>query len=263
MLEVKNLSTYFYSGPEAVKAVDDVSFSVRKGETIGLLGESGSGKSTVGLSILRLISHPGQIVNGVIELNGHDLLKLPISEMTKIRGYKISMIFQDPFSSLNPVFSIGDQIAEAVKLHQKVSDHEAVLRTRQMLDLVKIDPKRINDYPHQFSGGMKQRVMISMALSCEPEILIADEPTTALDVTVQAEILDLIKNLQKKIGFGMVFITHNFRVAKIVCDSYAVMQKGKIVEAGREVFVNPEHPYTKELVACMNKLYNSPPNPLS
>ena len=255
MLEVRNLSTYFYSVTNMAKAVDDVSLNVSKGETLGLLGESGSGKSTVGLSILRLVSPPGMIVSGSIRLNDLEILGLPLEKLTEIRGNRISMIFQDPFSSLNPVFSIGDQIAETIKLHQKTNHRDAIDRTKQLLELVKIDSKRISEYPHQFSGGMKQRVMIAIALACEPEYLIADEPTTALDVTVQAEILDLIKSLQQKLGFGMIFITHNFRVAKIVCGRYAVMQKGKIVEAGRDVFADPRHEYTKKLVSCMRKLY--------
>jgi len=255
MLEVRNLNTYFYTNLGVVKAVDDISFSVNKGETLGILGESGSGKSTVGLSIMRLVPYPGKIAYGFIEVFGKDLLKLPISDMTKIRGYKISMIFQDPFSSLNPVLTIGDQISEVVRLHQRLSKNNAIVKTKQMLELVRINPDRINDYPHQFSGGQRQRVMIAMALSCEPEFLIADEPTTALDVTIQAEILELIKSLQQKLGFGMIFITHNFRVAKKICDRFVVMQKGKIVEEGRDVFVDPKNEYTKQLVASMRALY--------
>jgi len=255
MLEVKNLNTYFYTDQGVVKAVDDVSFLVNKGETLGILGESGSGKSTVGLSIMRLVPNPGKIAYGFVELFGKDLLKLPLSDMTKIRGYKISMIFQDPFSSLNPVFTIGDQIIEAIILHQKLSRKDAILKAKQMLELVRISPDRINNYPHQFSGGQRQRVMIAMALSCEPEYLIADEPTTALDVTIQVEILELIKSLQRRLGFGMIFITHNFKVAKKICDNFVVMKKGKIVEAGPDIFDDPKNEYTRELVSSMRALY--------
>lgn len=255
MLEVKNLSTYFYSQDSAIKAVDDVSFSVNRGETLGLLGESGSGKSTVALSIMRLIYPPGKIIKGSIFLDEKDLFSASEAEMIDIRGAKISMIFQDPFSSLNPVFTVGDQISEAISLHQRLKGAKAQDKTQKMLELVKIDKSRINDYPHQFSGGMRQRVMIAMALACEPEFLIADEPTTALDVTIQAEILQLIKDLQKQLGFGIIFITHNFKIAKHVCDRFAVMQNGKIVEAGPDIFQDPKHVYTKKLVDCMRVLY--------
>lgn len=242
MLEVKNLSVSFND----LKAVDNVSFAVNPGKTLGLLGESGSGKSTVALSILNLVAEPGRITNGQILLDDREGV---------MRGAKVSMIFQDPFSSLNPVFTIGDQIVETVMLHQGVSKIEAVKRAKDLLLEVKIDPRRINDYPHQFSGGQRQRVMIAIALSCEPEYLIADEPTTALDVTIQSEILDLIKDLQRKKGFGMIFITHNFHIAKKVCDDYVVMKRGRVVDAGKDVFSNPKSEYTKELIRCMDVLY--------
>lgn len=257
MLEVKNLSVYYYSENSVANAVDDVSLFVKKGETLGLLGESGSGKSTVALSILSLIADPGKIISGLITLDGVDLLKCSEKEMIAIRGAKISMIFQDPFTSLNPVFTIGDQIAETIQLHQGLNRKDAWDKAKMALELVKIDPAKIKYYPHEFSGGMKQRVMVAMALACEPEYLIADEPTTALDVTIQSEILQLIKELQKQLGFGMIFITHNFKIARQVCDRFAVMQNGKIVEEGKDVFQNPKHPYTKQLVDCMKVLYGA------
>src|SRR3989339_171857 len=231
MLEVKNLSTYFKQGDSTVKAVDNVSFSVAKGEILGLVGESGSGKSTIAHSILKLIPASAS-VSGEIIFENRNLLQLAEPELIKIRGSKISMIFQDPFTSLNPVLTIGEQIAEVLRFHQGMNRQQARDRAIELLETVRIRNSglRVRDYPHQFSGGMQQRVMIAIALACEPEFLIADEPTTALDVTIQAEILRLIKSLQQKLGFGMIFITHNFRVAKIVCGRYAVMQKGKIVE---------------------------------
>ena len=255
MLQIKNLSTCFYKENSVIKAVDDISFCVKKGETLGLLGESGSGKSTVGLSILRLISNPGKIVSGGVELDGRDILKLSEKEMIDIRGAKISMIFQNPFSSLNPVFTIGDQIAETISLHQGLSKNDSWEKSKEIIEMVQIDPKRIKNYPHQFSGGMRQRVMIAIALSCQPEFLVADEPTTALDVTIQSEILKLIKGLKQKLGFGMIFITHNFKIARKICDRFVVMRKGKIVEEGQNIFDEPKDTYTKRLVECMNLLY--------
>lgn len=258
MLEAKNLSTYFYLDNSIVKAVDNISFKAEKGETLGLLGESGSGKSTVALSIMRLISPPGKIVSGEILFNGQDLLKLPEDQMIKVRGAKISMIFQDPFSSLNPVLTIGEQIAEAIILHQGINKRQAWHKTIEMLDMVQIKDanKRIKDYPHQFSGGMRQRVMIAMALACQPELLIADEPTTSLDVTIQSEILGLLKELQKKFNLGIIYITHNFGIINDLCDRVAVMYKGKIVESGKtsEIFNDPKDEYTKKLIDCLNKI---------
>ncbi|MDI6731112.1 MAG: ABC transporter ATP-binding protein [Candidatus Margulisbacteria bacterium] len=244
-----------------VEAVKDVSFKVNKGEIIGILGESGSGKSTVALSILRLISSPGKITCGEIIFNGADLLKLTESEMIKIRGAKIAMIFQDPFSSLNPVLTVGDQIAEAIELHQGLKRKEAWQKAIEMLEIVQIkNPAgRCKNYPHQFSGGMRQRVMIAMALSCNPKLLIADEPTTALDVTVQAEILRLLKELQQKFNLSIIYITHNFGIVKHLCDRVVVMNKGKIVEEGEiiKVLSNPKDEYTKKLIGCLNELNRS------
>jgi ABC-type dipeptide/oligopeptide/nickel transport system ATPase component len=258
MLDVKNLSTYYYPEEKIVKAVENISFSVQKGETLGILGESGSGKSTIAHSLLRLIYPPGRIVSGEIFFNGRDLLKLSEEEMIKIRGAKISMIFQDPFTSLNPVYSVGDQIAEAIQLHQGLNKKEALEKAVQMLKTVHIkEPgSRIRDYPHQFSGGMRQRVMIAMALACQPELLIADEPTTALDVTIQAEILRLIKEIQEKFKISVVYITHNFGIIKAICQRVLVLCKGKVVEKGRVdmVLSNPKSDYTKRLISCLEVL---------
>ncbi|MDD5382242.1 MAG: ABC transporter ATP-binding protein [Candidatus Margulisbacteria bacterium] len=258
MLEVKGLSTYYYPEDKTVKAVGNVSFSVGKGEIVGLLGESGSGKSTIAHSILRLVDHPGKIVAGKIIFGGHDLLELPETEMIKIRGAKISMIFQDPFTSLNPVFSIGDQIAEVLQLHQGLNRRDAWQKAVEMLGLVRVqDPGgRARDYPHQFSGGMRQRAMIAMALACQPDLLIADEPTTALDVTIQAEIIKLLKELQQKLGLSIIYITHNFGIIKALCQRVLVLYKGSIVEEGTvgSVLSSPQNSYTVKLIDCLRVL---------
>lgn len=254
ILEVKNLKTQFRTDDGTFLAVDDVSFQVERGKTLGLVGESGCGKSVSSLSIMRLIpSPPGAIVGGQILFEGRDLLKLSEREMRSVRGNKISMIFQEPMTSLNPVFTIGDQIGEAVALHNPTFSKEKVRsRAIEMLDLVGIPEakKRIDDYPHQLSGGMRQRVMIAMALSCDPEVLIADEPTTALDVTIQAQILDLIRKLQKDMGTAVILITHDLGVVAEMCDDVAVMYAGKIVEYGdvNTIFRNPKHHYTHGLL---------------
>jgi peptide/nickel transport system ATP-binding protein len=258
MLNVKNLSTYYYPEGKEIRAVDSVGFRLAAGEILGILGESGSGKSTLAHSILRLISSPGKIVSGEIIFNGHDLLKLSEEEMIKIRGAKISMVFQDPFTSLNPVYTVGDQIAEVIRLHQGLNRKDAWDKAIQMLQTVHIkDPSsRIKNYPHQFSGGMRQRVMIAMALACQPELLIADEPTTALDVTIQAEILKLIKEIQEKYNLSVIYITHNFGIIKALCQRVLVLYKGKIVEEGRvdKVLASPVNAYTKRLIDCLNVL---------
>lgn len=254
ILEVKNLKTQFKTDDGTLLAVDDVSFAVEKGKTLGIVGESGCGKSVTSLSIMRLIPEPpGKIVGGQILFNGKDLLRLSEAEMRKVRGNKISMIFQEPMTSLNPVFTIGNQISEAVALHNKAFGREQLRkRTIEMLELVGIpEPqKRIDDYPHQLSGGMRQRVMIAMALSCDPEVLIADEPTTALDVTIQAQILDLIRKLQKDFGTAVIMITHDLGVVAETCDNVAVMYAGKIIEYGtaEDVFYRPMHHYTRGLL---------------
>jgi ABC-type dipeptide/oligopeptide/nickel transport system ATPase component len=256
MLEVKGLSVNYYGEEETVRAVSEVNLAAAKGESLGVLGESGSGKSTLALALMRLVGYPGKIVNGEILFNGQDLLKLSEEEMIKIRGARISMIFQDPFTSLNPVYSVGDQIAEVIQLHQQVSRREAWSRAKDMLNLVRIDNRRILDYPHQFSGGMQQRVMIAIALSCQPELLIADEPTTALDVTIQAEILKLLKELQKNLGLSIIYITHNFGIIKEVCQRVLVMYKGKVVEEGEtlKVLNDPKDNYTKSLIESLRVL---------
>lgn len=258
MLEIKNLTTCF----SQVNAVDNVSFSVDKNEIFGIVGESGSGKSTIALSLMRLIGHPGKIIGGQVLFYDQDLLRLSEEQMIKIRGAKIAMIFQDPFSSLNPVLTIGEQIEEAIILHQGLDKRQAEQKTIEMLELVQIkDAKnRIKNYPHQFSGGMRQRVMIAMALACQPDLLIADEPTTALDVTIQAEILKLLKDLQNKLGFGIVYITHNFGIVRTICDRVMVMHKGKVVEQGStvEIMQNPKEEYTKKLIGALTALTPNP-----
>lgn len=260
LLEVKNLKTYFNTESGQVKAVDDVSFTLRKGETLGIVGESGSGKSVSCLSVMRLIPQPpgdiagGQIIYHDSEKDAVDLLQLPIDDMRKYRGNKISMIFQEPMTSLNPVFTCGYQVNEVIILHQKVSEAEAKQRTLALFEQVKLpSPERMFDaYPHQLSGGQKQRVMIAMAMACQPQILVADEPTTALDVTVQKTILELMRDLQRSTGMSMMFITHDLGVIAEIADRVIVMYKGKIVEQGTvlDIFSNPQHPYTKGLMAC-------------
>jgi peptide/nickel transport system ATP-binding protein/oligopeptide transport system ATP-binding protein len=263
VLEVKNLRTTFRTEAGLAAAVDDVSFNVYKGKTLGIVGESGCGKSVTSLSIMRLIPNPpGSIDGGEILYKGRDLLKLPINEMRKIRGNEISMIFQEPMTSLNPVFTVGNQIMEAITLHQKVGKAEARSRAIDMLKLVGIpSPElRIDDYPHQLSGGMRQRVMIAMALSCNPSVLIADEPTTALDVTIQAQILELMKSLRERLGMALMLITHDLGVIAETADEVLVMYAGKVVEQGpvREIFASPKHPYTRGLLTSIPTFTNDP-----
>jgi peptide/nickel transport system ATP-binding protein len=259
LLEVRNLRTHFRTDDGVARAVDGVSFELDRGETLGLVGESGCGKSVSALSIMRLIPNPpGDIVGGEILYNGQDLLKMSDDQMRQIRGNDISMIFQEPMTSLNPVFTVGHQIDEAVILHQKVSKAEARNRAIEMLRLVGIPApeQRYSEYPHQLSGGMRQRVMIAMALSCNPELLIADEPTTALDVTVQAQILELVTRLQEELGMGMIMITHDLGVIAEVSDRVAVMYAAKVVEYATvdEIFYNPKHPYTIGLLKSIPRL---------
>src|SRR6187200_1394948 len=259
LLEVRNLQTSFFTPEGQVRAIDGVSFEIAEGKTLGLVGESGCGKSVTSLSIMRLIpSPPGKIVGGEIIYRGKDLLKLGNEEMRKIRGNEISMIFQEPMTSLNPVFTVGNQIGEAIKLHQGLGKQETRAKTIEMLRLVKIaDPgSRVDSYPHQLSGGMRQRVMIAMALSCNPSLLIADEPTTALDVTIQAQILDLMRGLQKRLGMAVMFITHNLGVIAQIADTVAIMYLGQVVEHGpvREILRNPKHPYTVDLLRAVPRL---------
>ena len=258
LLEVKDLKTYFYTDEGVVKSVDGVSFSVDKGETLGVVGESGCGKSITSMSIMQLIGKPGKIVNGEIDFKGENLLNKDKEEMRKIRGKEIAMIFQDPMTSLNPVYTVGQQIMEAVLIHEDMTKEQARERAIQMLDLVKIPDaeKRLNSYPHEFSGGMRQRVMIAMALSCNPEFLICDEPTTALDVTIQAQILNLINELKEKTGTAVMMITHDLGVISEVADNVMVMYAGQVVEYTDvdTVFEKPLHPYTQGLISCIPKL---------
>ena len=259
LIQVIDLRTSFFTPEGEVRAVDGVSFSLEEGKTLGLVGESGCGKSVTALSILRLVpSPPGKIVGGEVLYRGRDLLKLGREEMRKMRGDEISMIFQDPMTSLNPVFTVGNQIAEAIRLHQGLGARETREKTIDMLRLVRIaDPEsRVDEYPHQLSGGMRQRVMIAMALACNPSLLIADEPTTALDVTIQAQILELIKELQQKLGMALLLITHDLGVVAERADGVAIMYAGKIVERGpvEAIFRRPLHPYT---VGLLNSLPGS------
>jgi oligopeptide/dipeptide ABC transporter ATP-binding protein len=263
ILEVKDLQTSFFTDRGEVKAVDHVSFDLYRGKTVGIVGESGCGKSVTSLSIMRLIPNPpGRIVGGQILYKGQDLLKLDMEQMRKIRGNEISMIFQEPMTSLNPVFTVGNQLVEAIRLHQDLSKSAAIEKAVSMLKLVGIPApdKRIHDYPHQLSGGMRQRVMIAMALSCNPNILIADEPTTALDVTIQAQILDLLKDLQQKMGMSIMLITHDLGVVAEMADEVVVMYAGKVVERApvKEIFASPKHPYTQGLLNSIPVLSKDP-----
>ena len=261
VLEVRNLKTSFFTAKGVVKAVDDVSFSLTKGETLGLVGESGCGKSVTAMSIARLISPPGRVVGGQILLNGQDLLALSEPAMRRVRGSQISMVFQEPMTALNPVLEVGFQIAEAVVAHEKVSRKQAWDRAVESMRAVSIpDPeKRAKDYPHHLSGGMRQRVMIAMALVCRPTLLIADEPTTALDVTIQAQILELLDSLRHQYDLSMILISHDLGVIAEVAENVAVMYAGKIVEIGpvMDVFHNARHPYTQGLLRSIPKLGSS------
>ncbi|MBO2519489.1 MULTISPECIES: ABC transporter ATP-binding protein [Limnochorda] len=260
LLELQDLKTYFFTEDGVVPAVDGVSFGVDRGGSLGVVGESGCGKSVTALSIMRLIPQPpGKIVGGKILFNGEDLVQKKESEMRRIRGNEISMIFQEPMTSLNPVFTVGDQIMEAIILHQKLSKKEARERAIEMLRLVGIpDPhRRVDEYPHQMSGGMRQRVMIAMALSCNPKLLIADEPTTALDVTIQAQILDLMRRLREEVGAAIILITHDLGVVAELVEHVVVMYAGKVVEKTdvRSIFAKPSHPYTEGLLESIPKLH--------
>ncbi|KAB2329939.1 ABC transporter ATP-binding protein [Cytobacillus depressus] len=259
VLEVKDLHVSFKTYGGEVKAVRGVTFDLYKGETLAIVGESGCGKSVTSQSIMRLIPNPpGKIVHGSILFRGNDLTKLKEPQMRNIRGADISMIFQDPMTALNPTITVGEQIIEGILQHESITRQEAKKKALEMLDLVGIpNPKeRLKHHPHQFSGGMRQRIVIAMALVCQPEVLIADEPTTALDVTIQAQILDLFKDIQKKTGVSIILITHDLGVVAQVADRIAVMYAGKIVEAGsrREIFYNPQHPYTKGLLNSVPRL---------
>lgn len=259
LLKVDNLSTWFYTDDGIVKAVNDVSFSLNKGHTLGIVGESGCGKSITSLSVMRLVdSPPGKIVGGKIIFKGEDLLAKSEEEMRRVRGKRIAMIFQEPMTSLNPVYTVGRQIEESLLIHESMTKKEAKRRALEMLRLVRIPlpEKRFDEYPHQLSGGMRQRVMIAIALACSPELLICDEPTTALDVTIQAQILALIDELKEKTGTSVIMITHDLGVISEITDEVLIMYAGEIVEYApkAQLFKNPLHPYTQGLIACVPKL---------
>ena len=259
ILEIKNLHTYFYTDSGVIKSVDGVDIELREGTTLGIVGESGSGKSVTALSVMGLLmGTTGKVAEGEILFEGRDLTKLDDEERRKMRGEKISMIFQEPMTSLNPVMKIGDQITECILMHNNISKQEAWDKAVEMLKLTGVPrvERMMKEYPFQLSGGQRQRVMIAMALVCKPKILIADEPTTALDVTIQAQILDLMENLKQKTGTSILFITHDLGVVAEVCDDVVVMYSGRVVEKGdvRSIFANPSHPYTRGLLASIPKL---------
>lgn len=257
LLEIRDLEIQYVKNNETVHAVNEINIKLAEGETLGLVGETGAGKTTTALGIMRLIAGPtGKIKKGSIKFNDKDLLEISEEEMRKIRGNDISMIFQDPMTSLNPVMTVGEQIAEVIAIHEKVSKEEAMNKAAEMLELVGIPGARRNDFPHQFSGGMKQRVVIAIALACNPKLLIADEPTTALDVTIQAQVLDLMGNLKTKFKTSMILITHDLGVVAQVCDKVAIMYAGEIVEYGtlKDVFEKPSHPYTMGLFGSIPSL---------
>ena len=258
LLEIKDERLSFFAPAGEVKALNGVSFSMEEGEVLGIVGESGSGKSVTAYSVMGLTAHPGKLIGGTINFNGHQIDKMSEKEMRKIRGNEVSIIFQDPMTSLNPVYTIGNQITEVICLHTGKSKKEAHDRAKELLELVGINEpaKRLKQYPHELSGGMRQRVMIAIALACEPKLLIADEPTTALDVTIQAQILELMQELRKKLGMSIIMITHDLGVVASMCERIAVMYAGHIVEYGTadEIFYEPKHEYTKGLIRSIPKL---------
>ena len=256
-LDIKNLTIHYITDDGVVKAVNGIDLSLEKGDTLGLVGETGAGKTTTALGVMGLVPDPpGKIISGEILYNGEDLLKKSNAEMRKIRGGEISMIFQDPMTALNPVLRVGDQIAEVIHLHGNCSRTDALKRAMDMLQKVGIPPERVSDYPHQFSGGMKQRVVIAIALACTPQLIIADEPTTALDVTIQAQVLDMMNALKQQMGMSMILITHDLGVVAETCDKVAIMYAGEIVEYGnlRDIFKETAHPYTKGLFGSLPAL---------
>lgn len=259
LVDIRNEKLSFFTPAGEVKALNDVSIQMKKGEVLGIVGESGSGKSVTAYSIMGLTAHNGKIMGGSVEFNGHRIDKLSEKELMKIRGNEVSIIFQDPMTSLNPVYTIGNQIEEVIRLHTSKKGAEIKERARELLELVGINEpkKRLKQYPHELSGGMRQRVMIAIALACEPKLLIADEPTTALDVTIQAQILELMQELKEKLGMGIIMITHDLGVVASMCDNIAVMYAGEIVEYGTtdDIFYNPKHEYTKGLLNSIPKMY--------
>jgi oligopeptide/dipeptide ABC transporter ATP-binding protein len=258
VLRVEGLRTYFYTYAGIVKAVDDISLEVNEGETLGVVGESGSGKTVTAQSILRVVPQPGKIVDGKIEFEGKSLLSLREHEMQQIRGKQIAYIFQDPTTTLDPVYTVGEQLAEVIMRHQKLSKSDALKKATKLLQTVEIPDAevRIHQYPHQLSGGTKQRIAIARALSCEPTLIIADEPTTALDVTIQAQILNLLKEVQKKLGVSMLLITHDMGIVAEICDRVTVLYAGQVCESGttEQVFEKPKHPYTEALLTSVPSL---------
>ena len=258
LLDIKNERLSFFTPAGEVKALNNVSFSMKQGEVLGIVGESGSGKSVTAYSLMGLTAYPGKLIGGELRFNGHEVEKMTEKEFRKMRGEEISIIFQDPMTSLNPVYTIGNQIVEMVRLHTNKDKKEAYARAKELLELVGINEpeRRLKQYPHELSGGMRQRVMIAIALACEPKLLIADEPTTALDVTIQAQILELMMELRKKLGMSIIMITHDLGVVASMCEKIAVMYAGKIVEYGTtdEIFYEPKHEYTKGLINSIPKL---------
>ena len=254
LLSVKNLTVEYTSEGEVIHAVNNVSFELEKGKTIGLVGETGAGKTSIARAILRILPEPpARVPNGEIEFEGKDLLKIKEEDMQKIRGKEISMIFQDPMTALNPIMRVGEQIAEVIKLHEHCTKHESIEKAKKMLEMVGIPGERYYEYPHQFSGGMKQRVVIAMALACSPTLLLADEPTTALDVSIQAQVLNLLQDLQEKQGLTYMFVTHDLSVVRHISDDICVMYLGQLVETSpaKELFKKPLHPYTKALLSAI------------
>lgn len=258
LLDIKDERLSFFTPAGEVKALNNVSFSMKQGEVLGIVGESGSGKSVTAYSLMGLTAYPGKLIGGELRFNGHEVEKMTEKEFRKMRGEEISIIFQDPMTSLNPVYTIGNQIMEMIRLHTDKDKKQAYERARELLELVGINEpeRRLKQYPHELSGGMRQRVMIAIALACEPKLLIADEPTTALDVTIQAQILELMMDLRKKLGMSIIMITHDLGVVASMCEKIAVMYAGKIVEYGTtdEIFYNPKHEYTKGLINSIPKL---------
>ena len=259
ILQIEDLTVQYVVEGDVTEAVNNVSLTLEQGKSLGIVGETGAGKTTTALSILRLVPDPpGRIVSGSVKINGKDIYKATKSELEHIRGNEVAMIFQDPMTVLNPVFTVGDQIAECVEIHEKCSKAEAKKRAIEMLELVGISAERVNDYPHQFSGGMKQRVVIAIALACSPALLIADEPTTALDVTIQAQVLELMKELKQKINTALIMITHDLGIVAEICEDVAVMYAGRIIEYGtlEDVFRNTRHPYTEGLFNSLPNIYD-------
>lgn len=258
LVDIKNERLSFFTPAGEVKALNDVSIHLREGEVLGIVGESGSGKSVTAYSLMGLTAHPGRLIDGTLEFNGHHVESMSEREMRKMRGNEISIIFQDPMTSLNPVYTVGNQIMEVIMLHTDKKRQQAKERARELLELVGINEpdKRLKQYPHELSGGMRQRVMIAIALACEPKLLIADEPTTALDVTIQAQILDLMMELKDKLGMAIIMITHDLGVVASMCERIAVMYAGKIVEYGTadDIFYNPKHQYTKGLIRSIPRI---------